>query len=163
MYQSDQRRQCTQILHHPTTGGGYLANVPPSEFERRYASRLPDTMTGADFLAAHGPHLDPTTTVDLGQTYAVRLPAAHPVHESFRVQAFRQVLQAQPGGRGQLEVLGELMLQSHASYGACGLGSAGTDRLVALALEERGAALARGEEPPLFGAKITGGGSGGEW
>src|SRR5205823_3240880 len=51
-------------------------------------------------------------------------------------------------------LLGELMYQSHASYGACGLGSAGTDCLVS---------LVRAGGPPagLYGAKITGGGSGG--
>ena len=46
------------------------------------------------------------------------------------------------------------MDESHASYSACGLGSDGTDRLVALA---RAAGPARG----IYGAKITGGGSGG--
>ena len=50
--------------------------------------------------------------------------------------------------------LGALMYESHASYSACGLGSDGTDRLVALARE---AGAARG----IHGAKITGGGSGG--
>jgi len=46
------------------------------------------------------------------------------------------------------------MYESHASYGRCGLGSEGTDRLVA---------LVRGEHPAagLYGARITGGGSGG--
>jgi L-arabinokinase len=46
------------------------------------------------------------------------------------------------------------MYESHASYSACGLGSDGTDRLVTLA---RDAGAARG----IYGAKITGGGSGG--
>jgi L-arabinokinase len=46
------------------------------------------------------------------------------------------------------------MYESHASYSACGLGTSGTDRLVALARE---AGPARG----IYGAKITGGGSGG--
>ncbi|KAG1658768.1 hypothetical protein FOA52_001311 [Chlamydomonas sp. UWO 241] len=61
----------------------------------------------------------------------------------------------------QMSLLGELMLQSHASYSACGLGSQGTDRLVALVKEEMDVARACGEAPPVFGAKITGGGSGG--
>jgi len=47
-----------------------------------------------------------------------------------------------------------LMYQSHASYSACGLGSAETDLIVRLVRE---AGPARG----LYGAKITGGGSGG--
>ena len=72
-------------------GGGYLANVPPSQFTAHYEGALPQTLGGAAFLAAHGPHLDAVTTVDAGATYAVRTPTAHPVHECFRVQAFRQV------------------------------------------------------------------------
>jgi L-arabinokinase len=51
-------------------------------------------------------------------------------------------------------LLGELMYQSHESYSACGLGSSGTDDLVRLVRE---AGAAKG----LYGAKITGGGSGG--
>lgn len=44
----------------------------------------------------------------------------------------------------------------------CGLGSAGTDKLVELVRAEQAAAVTRGEQPALYGAKITGGGSGGE-
>jgi galactokinase len=36
-----------------------------------------------------------------------------------------------PFGR-QVEMLGELMYQSHQSYSGCGLGSVGTDRIVEL-------------------------------
>ena len=54
----------------------------------------------------------------------------------------------------ELAELGQLMFQSHASYSACGLGSPGTDRLVELV-------RAAGPSQGLFGAKITGGGSGG--
>ena len=46
------------------------------------------------------------------------------------------------------------MYQSHGSYSACGLGSDGTDLLVALAREA-------GSAQGIYGAKITGGGSGG--
>ena len=46
------------------------------------------------------------------------------------------------------------MYESHASYSACGLGSDGTDRLVTLAHEV-------GQARGIYGAKITGGGSGG--
>ena len=58
-------------------------------------------------------------------------------------------------------VVSNLSAQSHASYERCGLGSDGTDRVVALVRDEARAAAARGEAPPLHGAKITGGGSGG--
>lgn len=49
-----------------------------------------------------------------------------------------------------------LILQCHFSYSACGLGSNGTDRLVSLVQE-----MQHSEGGTLFGAKITGGGSGG--
>ena len=50
--------------------------------------------------------------------------------------------------------MGHLMYESHAGYAQCGLDSAGTSRLVAL-VREAGAAAG------LYGARITGGGSGG--
>ena len=55
------------------------------------------------------------------------------------------------------------MYQSHASYSLCGLGSDGTDRLVDLvaASARPGADDGGAHVGPLFGAKITGGGSGG--
>jgi L-arabinokinase len=72
------------------------------------------------------------------------------------VQKFAELLRQHPSGSQQREreLLGELMYESHASYSACGLGSAGTDDLVELV---RAAGVDRG----LYGAKITGGGSGG--
>jgi L-arabinokinase len=50
--------------------------------------------------------------------------------------------------------MGELMYAAHASYTACGLASDGTDLLVKLVRD-------RGPQSGLYGAKITGGGSGG--
>jgi L-arabinokinase len=63
--------------------------------------------------------------------------------------------------QGPLDMLGELMFQSHASYSACGLGSDGTNRLVHIVRQHIMAARRAGRQPALFGAKITGGGSGG--
>ncbi len=132
---------------------GYLANLTPSTFEQHYAAHLPQTMTGAAFINTYHGTTDPVTRIDPSHTYAVRAPTAHPIYEHFRVQAFAALLDLSISER-RLAVLGELMRQSHASYSACGLGSDGTDRLVAM-VEEMG--------PPsgLYGAKITGGGSGG--
>lgn len=53
------------------------------------------------------------------------------------------------------------MVQSHASYSRCGLGCLNTDLLVALALNEGERREQRGEGRVIYGAKITGGGSGG--
>ena len=132
---------------------GYLANITPAEFEQQFAARLPERMTGAEFLQKYSGTTDNVTRVDAMRTYAVRQPAAHAVYEHFRVRAFAELLHATPSERRR-ELLGELMYQSHASYSACGLGSPETDLLVELV---RQAGPARG----LYGAKITGGGSGG--
>jgi galactokinase len=134
--------------------GGYLANLTPSEFEEHYASRLNETLRGDEFLALYGGTTDTVTRIEPEKVYAVRVPAAHAVYENFRVRTFAELLQSSAPSERRNELLGELMYQSHASYGRCGLGSAGTDRLVELVRE---LGTARG----LYGAKITGGGSGG--
>jgi hypothetical protein len=51
--------------------------------------------------------------------------------------------------------------QCHYSYNACGLGSDGTDRLVNMVQEVQHRKTSQDGGPSLFGAKITGGGSGG--
>jgi L-arabinokinase len=132
---------------------GYLANLTPSEFEQFYSARLPERMTGAEFLERYGGTTDTVTRVRPDRNYAVRTPTAHPIYEHFRVRSFAELLGAPPNER-RWQLLGELMYQSHASYSACGLGSEGTDLLVKLV---RAAGPAQG----LYGAKITGGGSGG--
>lgn len=53
------------------------------------------------------------------------------------------------------------MLQCHYSYNECGLGSDGTDRLVNLVQEMQHRKSSHDGSTSLFGAKITGGGSGG--
>ena len=132
---------------------GYVANVTPSAWEQSLAREVPERLTGAEFLAQYGGTTDLVTRVDPERIYAVRVPTAHPIYEHFRVRAFAELL-TEPLTERRLELLGELMYQSHASYSACGLGSEATDRLVELVRE---ASPAQG----LYGAKITGGGSGG--
>ena len=136
---------------------GYLANVPVADWRGRYRAAIPDVVTGGEFLARFAGTTDPTTTIDPDRRYPVRAATAHAIEEHQRVQEFRALLAGPP--RLQLDEatrlrLGELMYASHASYSACGLGSDGTDRLVAL-VREAGPGLG------LYGAKITGGGSGG--
>ena len=133
---------------------GYLANVAPDEFTARFESRLPETMTGAAFLAEFGATTDAVTRVVPHREYPVRQATRHPVLEHARVLRFAELLADLPRQPAAASEMGHLMTASHASYGACGLGSDGTDRLVALAGE---VGLAGG----IFGAKITGGGSGG--
>ncbi|MEO8561775.1 MAG: GHMP kinase [bacterium] len=137
------------------TWHGYLANITPEEFSARFESKLPEQMRGAEFLARFGGTTDSVTRVQPDGVYPVREATAHPVREHARVAQFAELLsELGDGGDASAREMGALMYASHASYGACGLGSEGTDRLVELAREA-------GEERELFGAKITGGGSGG--
>lgn len=133
--------------------GGYLANLTPSEFEQHYAAHLPERIEGAEFLSRYKGTTDAVTRIAPERSYAVRVPAAHPIYEHHRVRLFAELLQGEISEE-RIKLAGELMYQSHASYSACGLGSAATDRIVELV---RDAGPAQG----LYGAKITGGGSGG--
>ena len=110
-------------------------------------------MSGAEFLARYKGITDPVTSVRPAHSYPVRRATRHPVCEHARVKAFAEILKHWQGGK-QAAALGELMYQSHKSYAACGLGSPGTDEFVRLV-------RATGAGARLYGAKITGGGSGG--
>jgi L-arabinokinase len=133
--------------------GGYLSNITPSEFEQDYGMHLPEQIGGAEFLERYKGTTDPLTRIDPEGNYAVRVPTAHAIYEHHRVRIFAELLGGNTSERS-LELLGELMYQSHASYSACGLSVAGTNRLVELVREA-------GRAQGLYGAKITGGGSGG--
>jgi len=133
--------------------GGYLANITPSEFEQHYAAQLPERIEGAEFLSRYKGTTDTVTRVAPERGYAVRVPTAHPIYEHHRVRVFAELLRGEVNEE-RMRLAGELMYQSHASYSACGLGSAATDRIVELAREA-------GPGQGIYGAKITGGGSGG--
>jgi len=133
--------------------GEYLANLAPAEFAR-FSKSLPEEMTGAEFLERYDDIADTATRVIPERRYPVRQATRHPVGEQDRVDRFATLLAALPDDPALANELGELMYASHESYSACRLGSEGTDRLVELV-------RTAGPERGLFGAKITGGGSGG--
>jgi len=134
----------------------YLCSLSPADYVRRFRHLLPERVSGAEFLAAHGETTDTVTTVNPQETYNVRAGADHPVFENARVQAFiQQMDRAHAGDRTALVEAGGLMYASHHSYGwNCGLGCPETDLIVDLVRR-------RGPERGLYGAKITGGGCGG--
>ena len=132
---------------------GYLANVDPQEFARDFANRIPESIDGATFLERYGGVSDDVAAVDPRVTYAVRQPTLHPIDENRRVERFAELLASEPDEATKRE-LGQLMFESHASYTRCGLGSSATDRIVELVRDA-------GPQSGLYGAKITGGGSGG--
>ncbi|KAF5726319.1 L-arabinokinase-like [Tripterygium wilfordii] len=137
----------------------YLCNLSPHRYEAIYAKMLPECMLGDSFLEKYADHCDPVTVIDRKRMYSVQAPARHPIYENFRVTAFKALLSSATSD-DQLIALGELLYQCHYSYSACGLGTDGTDRLVQL-VQEMQHNKSKSEDGTLYGAKITGGGSGG--
>ncbi|XVF34169.1 hypothetical protein REPUB_Repub18cG0035300 [Reevesia pubescens] len=138
----------------------YLCNLSPHRYEALYAKLLPESILGEIFLEKYTDHGDTVTVIDKKRTYGVTAAAKHPVYENFRVKAFKALLTSATSDE-QLTALGELLYQCHYSYSACGLGSDGTERLVQLVQEMQHGKVCRDENGTLYGAKITGGGSGG--
>ncbi|HSW45899.1 MAG TPA: hypothetical protein VLM89_10040 [Phycisphaerae bacterium] len=137
--------------------GGYLANVAPSEYVRRFRNELPVKRRGQDLLAELGQPDGLDLTIELDRIYKIRSRTEHHIYENDRTHRFMERLSRarRTGERDALIEAGELMYASHWSYGQrCGMGSIETDILVNL-IRQRGAA--RG----LYGAKVTAGGCGG--
>jgi galactokinase len=138
---------------------GYLANLDPSDYKRFFRGALPESITGQQFLDQYGTTIDRATTIDPKQTYHVQDATDHHVLEARRVRDFVSYLgsvnAAAPADRKlTLDKAGHLMYASHTSYTHnAKLGADECDLLVDL--------VRRNESAGLYGAKITGGGSGG--
>jgi L-arabinokinase len=134
----------------------YLTEISAAEFKAEYEKEIPETILGSDFLAKYKTHDDPVTTIQPDATYRVVGPARHPVAENERVLKFIAALQAaKTGDETALAAAGELMYGAHESYrDNCKLSVPEVNFLVE-AVQKRGA------KAGLYGAKITGGGTGG--
>ncbi|MBN8457875.1 MAG: hypothetical protein J0M04_08555 [Verrucomicrobia bacterium] len=134
----------------------YLSAITPEEWESEYALRIPESVRGGEFVEAFKKHDDPVTTIQSGATYRVRGPAKHGIMENDRVLRFMDAMRAaNAGDESGLTAAGGLMYGAHASYrDECRLSVPEVDHLVE-------AVRAIGPENGLYGAKITGGGSGG--
>lgn len=135
---------------------GYLCNVSPDVW-RPWHEAIPEHMTGAAFLEQYGPLSDPVSCIDPAESYHVRAAAEHSVAENNRVREFLALAQL-AGDHADESIMveaGHLMLTTHESFShQLELGSKETDLLVELA-------MAHGPSEGIYGAKITGGGSGG--
>jgi L-arabinokinase len=134
----------------------YLTEISSSEFANEYEKEIPETILGSDFLKKYKTHDDPVTTVQPDATYRVVGPARHPVGENERVLKFIAALNAaKSGDEKALVTAGELMYAAHDSYrDNCKL-SVPEVNFIVEAVRKRGPAQG------LYGAKITGGGTGG--
>jgi L-arabinokinase len=138
---------------------GYLANLDPDSYKAMFRQHLPDNISGKEFLDRFGPTIDTATSVDPTVSYHVQHACDHHVLEARRVRRFVEFLQQADLETGQrrklkLDQAGHLMYASHLSYtNDAMLGADECDLLVNLVRER--------ERAGLYGAKITGGGSGG--
>jgi len=135
---------------------GYPSNIPPSLFRSSYERRLPEECTGEEYLKSAKIHVDPFTPVKPDVKYPVRAAMRYAVEENQRIGLFAELARgsAQQNSTDAYRLMGDLMYQSHFAYTECGLGAKATDLIVDLVRRE---GFAQG----LYGAKITGGGSGG--
>lgn len=144
-------------LEDPDPTQGWLARVDAERYRRVWREQLPEQMSGQEFLEKYGGTNDPVTEVVPEKVYRVRAATDHHVFEMQRVKRFVELVKAAQGPEARKCMIeaGRLMYESHDSYGRCAnLGHPMTDLLVEMIRD-------LGEELGFYGAKITGGGSGG--
>ncbi len=141
--------------NHLLPYSGFLSNISPSQYESKYAKSL-SSMYGKDFLNEFGVVTDSLAHIKPDTYYNIKASTQHPVYENHRVRFFIEMLKQinDTNYYDILPLMGELMYQSHQSYNQCGLGNDYTDIIVEIA-------HSKGIQSGIFGAKITGGGSGG--
>jgi len=134
----------------------YLTELSTAEWLSEFQSQVPETMLGSEFLARFKTHDDPVTTIQPDATYRVAGPTRHPIEENERVLSFIIALRAaSQGDAAACVTAGEAMYGAHHSYrDNCHLSVPEVNFLVE-------AVRKRGPENGLYGAKITGGGTGG--
>jgi L-arabinokinase len=160
----DKMRQIGITSGRTLTGdptGGYLANLDANDYREIFRHALPEWLDGEEFLSRYNSTIDTATDVDPTVRYHVRQATDHHVHEAVRVRHFVELLEEaatldrhSDPWRHALHKAGHLMYDSHQSYTHDAmLGADECDLLVDLARNHEG--------DGIFGAKITGGGSGG--
>lgn len=138
---------------------GYLANLDPEDYKRFFRPKLPEVISGSDFLSRYDGTIDAVTSVNPNSKYPVRHAADHHVLEARRVRRFAEFIEKASDATGRprtiaLDSAGHLMYGSHQSYTQDAmLGCDECDLLVQL--------VRRHEPAGFYGARITGGGSGG--
>lgn len=126
----------------------YLTDITVEEFENDYLRLLPEVVNGTDFIRDYGSLVDQETSIDPKGKYFVRKAASFPIYENERSQQFLSLLKSAALDK---QALGLLMLGSQKGYQNIGISCKEADYIVSLLAKIEG----------LYGARLTGGGSGG--
>jgi len=132
----------------------HVAEVTPAELATLPEGTLPRVIVGRDFVKRWRKVADPLTTIVPGRKYPVRAATSFPIEENARAATAVKLLRGRGSKAARCVALGELLYASHAGYSAMGLGCPETDEMVA-------AIRALGPEQGFYGARVSGGGSGG--
>lgn len=133
---------------------GYLANLGAAVFAGELRTQLPPALAGADFLAKHGPL--PGLDIDPTQVYPVQAVATLAVEEHLRARSVAALLRAAASKAQRdenMDLVGELMAQSHAAQVAAGMLDPDADALAARV-------YAAGPSQGLWGARAPAAASG---
>jgi len=156
------RRMIAQLQQHDGARSDpaavRLATITPAEYVNQYRDRLPSRITGEAFVAKFGTLRGIDGQLNPENTYKIRSRAEHHIYENNRVHEFATcIVRARRNASPEaLARAGKLMYASHWSHSQrCGIGGMEADQLVT-------AIRSHGPEAGLFGAKVTGGGEGGE-
>ncbi len=132
----------------------YLCNIDAKLWQNKLQKLVPARVKGQDFIELYEAHED-FTEIQLEKSYPLKKRTAHPIMENFRTTEFMHLLESPSLDHDTLVKAGSLMYDSHTSYSKnAGLGCKETDLIVQYARE-------MGHDNGIYGAKITGGGSGG--
>ena len=130
----------------------YVTDILPSRYLKHLENRLPESLSGAE-LAIKYPEQKAEFLPDF--SYPIRAAFAFSIFENQRSSLAAQLLSnmAHNSKRKVVELLGELMLQSHINYSRLGLTNQRIDAMVE-------AFANAGPDNGIFGARISGHGSG---
>jgi L-arabinokinase len=136
------------------------SEVPLDWWNAHKEKVVPRSLNGAVFLERYPRVDDPLSEVVPGRIYPVRAALDFPIQENYRTHQAVELLRSlgpktsSAKRKATLTQIGEFLFASHKAYSAMGLGSSETDRMVK-------AVKKLGPENGFYGARISGGGSGG--
>ncbi|MGF1483934.1 MAG: hypothetical protein ACFBZ8_06180 [Opitutales bacterium] len=130
------------------------AAIPPQRLDAALERAMPETVTGAQLLEQGLALADSMSRLYSERNYNLRDALAFPVHENLRAERALTLLSDPKASEDAFQEAGELLYAAHADYSRIGLGHPRTDAMVE-------AVRQRGPDAGFYGARVSGGGSGG--